>query len=52
MRIEKRPLSQGKRDMMLGLIFSVFILIPLKANLFHNVSITRVLETSNTTVWF
>jgi hypothetical protein len=36
---------------MLGLIVSVFILIPLKADLFHNFSITRVVETSNITVW-
>ena len=50
-RIEESTLGQRKRYLMFGLVFSVFILIPFKANFLHlKIVLQRVLE-SNIIIW-
>jgi len=52
MRIKKSMLSQRKRDMVLGLIFFFFLLIPLKAHLYHRSNVAKIWVNSNTQIWF
>jgi hypothetical protein len=51
-RIKKSMLSQRKRDMVLGLIFFVFLLIPLEAHRVHRSTVTKIWVNSNIKIWF
>ena len=50
-RIKECMVGCGKRDMMLGLVLSILILVPLKAGFFHTDSVLLCVRLSNIKIW-